>query len=337
MKIFVPTVAECKLVTIYASCIGEFQKHNFKETHSWVLEPKTADLIVLFEEWGTRFWQYADTLLDDPLVRDHWERIYTINCDDLGRGFLPGCYTSLNRANFEPELHRSCAYPYVYNELVKCASSQKRSGQKWLFSFRGTDRSHPIRRKLFHCFSREPSGKMVRTTTNFHSHSHGEKRDYIEDILESKFVLCPRGWSPTTYRLFEVMELGRCPVIISDDWIPIGGVPWSECSIIIREKDVARCVDILRDQEPNAERLGEAARNVWEAHFSEANKFNRMLESILELQSQGRDDGGDYRNRWSSWRFYYRNEWLPHQRAASNIARRLGPVRNVLPKGRLGF
>ena len=102
-------------------------------------DPKAADIIVLFEEWGTRFWHYSDILNEDPFFRAHWDRIFTINCDDLGRGFLPGCYTSLTRANFEPQLHRACAYPYSYNELVATSSRQEKRIAKWLFSFRGTD------------------------------------------------------------------------------------------------------------------------------------------------------------------------------------------------------
>lgn len=208
MKIFVPTAAECKLVTIYDSCIDAFRKHNANRGVSWVLEPRAADIIVLFEEWGTRFWHYSDILAEDPFIRAHWDRIFTINCDDLGRGFLPGCYTSLNKANFEPQLHRASAYPYSYNELVATSFRQEKPGAKWLFSFRGTDVSHPARKKLFRCFSKHSRAKMVRIGTQFHSHSAKEKQEYVDDIRLSKFVLCPRGWSPATYRLFEVMELG---------------------------------------------------------------------------------------------------------------------------------
>jgi Exostosin family len=321
MKIFIPTTAECKLVTIYDSCIGAFRKHNANRGVSWAREPRAADIIVLFEEWDSRFWHYSDVLAKDSFFMAHWDRIFTINCDDLGRGFLPGCYTSLNKANFEPELHRACAYPYSYNELVTTSSQQR--GTKWLFSFRGTDISHPIRRKLFRRFSMHPRAKMVRVGTQFHSHSVKEKQEYVDDILLSKFVLCPRGWSPATYRLFEVMELGRCPVIISDDWIPIHGVPWRECSIVIKERDIAYCAEILTQQEANAERLGRAAREVWASHFSEARKFRAMLDSILELRDKRVGDCHDYRKRWSSWRFHYCNEWLPHQRLVKRIGRRV--------------
>jgi hypothetical protein len=332
MKVFVPTAAECKLVTIYNSSINAFRKHNANNGVTWVSQPAMADIIVLFEEWDSRFWQYSNILAGDSFFRTHWDRIVTINCDDLGRGFLPGCYTSLTRRNFESDLHRACAYPYTYNELVEIASRQQRS-TNWLFSFRGTDVSHPIRRKLLRCFSTHPRARMVRSLTRFHSHSSDEKQEYVDDILSSNFVLCPRGWSPVTYRLFEVMELGRCPVIISDDWVPIQGVPWQECSIRIKETDVSHCADILTEQESEAEKLGRVAREVWESHFAEPAKFRAMMRFILELRARSGRDCHDYRERWSSWRFHYSNEWLPHQRFAKRVGRELETIQNSLRSG----
>jgi hypothetical protein len=333
----VPTAAECKLATIHDSCITAFLEHNANNDVSWVHEPSAADIIILFEEWDSRFWHYSDILNEDPFFRAHWNRIFTINCDDLGRGFLPGCYTSLTKANFDPRLHRGCAYPYSYNEFVMMSSERKKRNAKWLFSFRGTDVSHSIRRKLFRRFSMHPQAKMVRTGTRFHAHSANEKQEYVEDILSSKFVLCPRGWSPSTYRLFEVMELGCCPVIISDDWVPIQGVAWQQCSIRIKEAEVSHCADILTEQEPNAGRLGRAAREVWESHFAEPKKFRAMLRFILELQARSGGDWHDYRERWSSWRFHYSNEWLPHQRFAKRVGRELETIQNSLRSGLRGL
>src|SRR5438105_3257169 len=47
MKIFVPTAAECKLVTIYDTCITAFREHNANRGVSWVSDPRAADIIVL--------------------------------------------------------------------------------------------------------------------------------------------------------------------------------------------------------------------------------------------------------------------------------------------------
>src|SRR5262245_45450094 len=60
VKIFLPTAADCQLVTIHDTSINAFRKHNTNRGVSWVLEPRAADIIVLFEEWGTRFWHYSD-------------------------------------------------------------------------------------------------------------------------------------------------------------------------------------------------------------------------------------------------------------------------------------
>jgi hypothetical protein len=217
---------------------------------------------------------------------------------------------------------------------VASSPTRENSTAKWLFSFRGTDASHSIRRKLFRYFATDPRAKLVRTGTRFHSHSAREKQGYVDDILLSKFALCPRGWSPTTYRLFEVMELGCCPVIISDDWIPIDGVPWDRCCIVIKERDIAHCADILEQQQSNAEQLGRAAREVWESHFAEPKKFRAMLHSILELMDKRGGNCPNFRQRWSSWRFQYCNEWLPHQRIARRIGRGVEIMQNSLHSGR---
>ncbi len=335
MKIFVPTAADCKLVTIYDSCISAFRKHNANSgvfLGSW---PGAADILFCLRN-GALVFGITPTFC--PKIHFSGRTgiaFFTINCDDLGRGFLPGCYTSLNKANFDPQLHRACAYPYSYNEIVATSFGREKWNPKWLF-FLPWDGcvSHPIRRKLFDYYSAHPRAKMVRIGTHFHGHSAEEKQKYIDEVLLSNFVLCPRGGPLPLTGLFEVMELGRCPVIISDDLIPIDGVPWQECCIFIKERDIAYCAEILTEQEAKAERLGRAAREIWESHFSEAKKFRAMLHSILELRDKRVGHSHDYRERWSSWRFQYCNQWLPHQRLAKRIDRGLETMKNSLRLGR---
>jgi hypothetical protein len=63
-------------------------------------------------------------------------------------------------------------------------------------------------------------------------------------------------------------------------------VPWEQCCIVIKERDISYCADILAQQEPNAERLGRAAREVWESHFAGPKKFRAMLNSVVELMDK---------------------------------------------------
>lgn len=274
---------------------------------------------MLFEEWQTRFESYADALERDEFFRAHWDRLYTINCDDLGRGFLPGCYTSLTPNTFDRRLHRACAYPYSYNELTITAAETRR---EHLFSFRGTDASHSIRREMFRLLGDHPRGKMSCVRTPFHSHDEAQKRAYVHDILASCFALCPRGWSPASYRVFEVMELGRCPVIISDEWIPVDGPRWEECSIRVKQSEIPRIPKILAGIEEEAERLGQAARMTWEAHFSEKPKFQSMLRQLGTIHQQR--DTSDYRKRWRSRKFRSANRWLLGQRLLDRLRRDFG-------------
>ena len=330
MRVYVPSAAQCPLVTVYDSSIKGFVEHNSGGRIDWVLDPSDAEVIVIFEEWESRFWQYANTLSGIGLLRTHWDRVFTINCDDLGRGHLPGLYTSLNTGNFDPAIHRACAYPYLYNNIAVDPAASLTRTPRWLFSFRGTDVSHSCRGRIFKLYSDHPLAKLVLVRTKFHGHSDEQKLAYIDDILDSKFVLCPRGWSPATYRMFEVMELGRCPVIISDAWVPIRDVPWPKFSIVVAESEIPRLDAILAAREHEAQALGQAARAAWERHFSDTSKFKSMMHSILELREQPRASFDAFQRRWSSWRFLQSNQWLPHQRMSMRIGKELNRVSQLI-------
>ena len=320
-RIFLATQQDTELATEYDSCIHAFRSSNADRDVAWVETPDKANCIILFEEWSTKFWNYPQTLLADPFFIKYWQSIVTINCDDLGRGFLPGCYTSLIPANFDSTLHCASAYPYTYNHLVQQTQSYQSPESKWLFSFRGNRGVHVIRSRLFELFASFPDALMVDVGTRFHTHTCEQKATYIADVLASKFVLCPRGWGPATYRMFEVMELGRCPVIISDDWIPIEGIDWAKCALFVRERNIAAIPNLLRDRESEAKLLGKNARAIWLEHFSDRQKFRHMFDCAMKINRNLQKSIVDYRTRWNSWGFYRSNGWLLYQRVGARAAR----------------
>jgi Exostosin family len=320
IKIFVPRHADCELVTIHESPIDGFIDANQGRGVVFVEDAKRADMIVLFEEWSTKFWQYSRELTRSRLISDNLYKVFTVNNDDVGRGHLPGCYVSLTRKNFIPALHRSCCYPYVINEYVSGVACKNRSIRpNILFSFRGNANSHPIRKKIFSSLIKSEKSKIVDIATTFHHHTQKQKRDYVADVLNSKFVLCPRGASPSSYRLFEVMELGRCPVIISDDWVPISGICWQKCAILVPEADIGQVPDILTRNEHRAAELGRRARETWEINFSHSAKFRAMLEMLLQVRKTLLANPVDHVMRWGSWRFSYSNGWTIPQRAVRKV------------------
>lgn len=327
MKLMLPTAKQCQLVTVYEDTIIPFKKFNSgRKDIVFCNSPHDADMIILFEEFSYKTWKYAEILQNDEFIMEFAHKIFVLNYDDYGRGHFPGLYTSLTQHNFLPGFHKACCYPNAYNQYISKDRYVDVQGYspKWLFSFSGTIKSHAVREKIYSSLSSVPDGKITFIDQMFHTHSIEQKQNYINEILESAFVLCPRGWSPTTYRLFEVMALGRCPVIVSDDWVPIAGIDWDICSIRVKEKDVHRIPEILRAYNSEAEFLGRNALKVWTDNFSVQMRYRGYLDKLLELRQSMHHLNISFQTlfrRWNSYSFYFSNGWTMPQRIF-NKARR---------------
>ncbi|KAK9812939.1 hypothetical protein WJX72_006050 [[Myrmecia] bisecta] len=71
---------------------------------------------------------------------------------------------------------------------------------------------------------------------------------YHEEMCNSVFCLCPRGWSPWTLRAYQAMMLGCIPVIIADEIeLPYeDDVDWSQLTVKIPEARANETLTILR-------------------------------------------------------------------------------------------
>ena len=104
-------------------------------------------------------------------------------------------------------------------------------------------------------------------------------------IADSKFVLCPRGFGASSIRIFEVMSLGRVPVIISDQWQPSPGIPWEELCVFIPEKDIDRIPTILCYLEGEAQMMGKLAQEAFNKFFAPNVFFEQLLTSLVSNYS----------------------------------------------------
>jgi hypothetical protein len=164
--------------------------------------------------------------------------------------------------------------PNPYIEFAVITSAQ------WLFSFQGAVRTHPIRRAILNLKCGEAflddTSAINAWEVDDHTRDQYQKR-YAALIKASKFVLCPRGIGPASYRLQEVMKAGRVPVIVSDAWVPPAGPCWSEFSIRIAECDVHFIPEILKKREAQAVPMGIKARLAWEKYCAPENRFTALL------------------------------------------------------------
>ncbi|MEG5066237.1 exostosin family protein [Microcoleus sp. B3-A4] len=91
-------------------------------------------------------------------------------------------------------------------------------------------------------------------------HSDEQKVFYTEELINSKFVLCPRGNCPASIRLFKTMKMGRVPVILSDDWAAPDGPTWLDFSIRVSESKIHELPGIIEGYEAQALTMGNLAR-----------------------------------------------------------------------------
>ena len=294
----------------FVSKLFRLQKHpRFGERYTWVDAADSADLVIVLEPVSFKTATYRDVLWQIPSVQHQPDKVFTINYDDAPLAFLPGIYAAMPFRRFEAMFSvAGCYLVNSPNQFVRRAGTKTDLTPKYLFTFRGS-LSSLIRRRMF----REP--KLIRDDPRskftvvdaWFNHSDEQKKDYVDEILLTKFVLCPRGQGTVSHRLFETMELGRVPVIIADDWVEPDGPRWPEFSIRIPEAKIDSIPSILSAREPLFSRMAQLARRAWEEYFAPEVRLCRMLDQLMELKDGFGNTWIDYRVRWRVRRFHRGN------------------------------
>jgi len=230
----------------------------------------------------------ADTFLrvlrHHPLVRSHAGKVYVYDERDCPFVSFPGIYVSAT-----PALARR--HPVVggpYPALPTRTRPEPRAPDL-LFSFAGA-RTHPVRDAVLRLT--HPRG-LVRDTsaTNFfgwvgserdHDEAAG-RAEYERTIARSKFVLCPRGHSPSSFRLYETLSAGRVPVVISDGWLPPPRIDWEACAVRVRERDVLTIPALLERLEPRWTEMARAGARAFDDHFASQRLWNHYGDSLEQL------------------------------------------------------
>lgn len=254
--------------------------------HSVVVDPENADVILFVEGYGAG--GHFEEVRRHPLVRRYREKCFLFSANTYAIPFLPGIYTGIDRRWAS---RRTAAGFYLgtpENEFTTFVSPS--AEMPHLFSFVGSTRNAPVRHEIAKL--NHPRGFIQDTSSDYErvlrrEMPPAERRAYhcryAERTHASKFVLCPRGLSASSIRLFETMRMGRAPVILSDDWSEPSGPLWSEFSIRVPERDCPRLPQILEAREAEAVAMGNRARAAWVDWFSEEAAFHRIVEWCLAI------------------------------------------------------
>lgn len=259
--------------------------------HEVISDPGAADLIIFAELYGAG--EYFERLRRHPLVTKYREKTFLFCANPFVIPFLPGVYTGVEKRWSSARVRSGFYLGRTRNEFT--TFSPPAHDLPYLFSFMGSIRNAPVRDRL--ATLAHPRSFFKNTSDEFDKILGGQMnrrerldydRRYAELAKASKFVLCPRGLSVSSIRLFETMRMGRVPVILSDDWVPPLGPLWQSFSIRIGESEVARIPHVLEERESEAVTMGNLARKEWEEWFSDEVAFHRIVESCLDIARKRR-------------------------------------------------
>ena len=298
MKIHLSPIHETELVTL----LPQRAAHS---THTLVSSPDEADFILLVGSFGLD----PQHLLDHPLYRAHPDKCAVYTEDDNYLPLAPGVYCSAIEDE-SSRAGRTFSYSYVSasgrysNRYVTEAGIQK----SLLFSFQGGSTSL-LRKRMFNLNFNRRDIVIENTSTYYHwdlSQPGREERQqrYAQTIASSHFVLCPRGAGTGSIRLFEVMQAGVTPVLISDGYLlpaaPGAGtsrVPWDSFLIRIAERDIARLPELLEPHLASAAERGRLARQAWLDFFAPEKEFDAIVAAAHSALHHGPPAEAEFRRR----------------------------------------
>ena len=226
-------------------------------------------------------------VLNHPIRKTYFDKTFLYHMGDGIIPWIPGIYTSLQKCYHLK--NRTCGGAYT---IVHGFDDIKHSIDydlcDILFSFVGRLETHDVRIKMAQSLGSQ--GVIVATGTPSDKANSKEdyRKRYIDILNRSCFVLCPRGFGTSSFRLFETLKAGRCPVIISDEWVAPEGPNWPEFSIQVPESAIATIPVLLKKYEHQAATMGAQARQAWCDWFSKEVTFHRTVEWCLQSKDSKR-------------------------------------------------
>lgn len=288
--------------------------------HTVTDDPEQAELILFVDarhEHGD--WRFR-ALRNHPLARRFRPKCFVYNETDQPWCCMPGLYVSMPKLWFDPQHMAAWSYIGLMNPYLENGTGEGLDQPAdLLFSFAGR-RCVPVRDEVLKL--RHPNA-LIGDTTDFNffgsanrtvEEMDAQRRSYAQTIRRSRFVICPRGSGPASFRLFEALAAGRVPVILSDEWVAPEGPDWNACSLRVPEADAATLPDLLEVADRHWPALSASARTTWDEWFAPEAQFHRIVEAIDRLRQNGR---------WLSPKSVGRWLWLEARGIKSQVRVRL--------------
>lgn len=150
-----------------------------------------------------------------------------------------------------------------------------------LCSFVGSD-THECRSQLKKIMTGKPDVIFEMGVWNwtFDAHKVSKFKNYMH---RSKFSLCPRGFGPTSFRLYEAIQCGSIPVYIYDEpWLPYQDeIDWQKLCVMVHIDDTDDTYEILKSKtDEDIQSYLDAARTYYDDYFSFEGVCKQIVKSL---------------------------------------------------------
>ncbi len=286
MKVFIATIGNEWWNKEVADHFRGLAARDRLRKHSLVDDPELADVLLFVDLHQHPLDWNLTGLQGHPLAVKYPRKVMVYDERDQPHCVFPGAFACMPAQEFD-------AKRQLKNELMRPSEEEL----EFLFSFLGAN-THPVRVELLKL--KHPRALVEDTSKiNFFDNSDESKseehqrvrRDQKERfgkvVARSKFVLCPRGWGTSSFRLYETLAAGRVPVVISDDWMPSPADDWNACSVRVAQNDVASIPALLEEREVDWPGMARAARTMFKNWLAPDVLFSRLADECEWLLRNG--------------------------------------------------
>ena len=191
------------------------------------------------------------------------------------------------------DAHAFLDRPYLYSFVGAFNSAYYLTKTRaWIYELPAHPRAYLIRRDQWH-FERRVYESQVYGRPISSSEEREERdaaNDYVESLMKTQFSLCPSGTGTNSIRLWESIEFGCIPVILSDNLALPGDTNlWRKACVFAAETEEAiqalpqRLAYLSQDKELIVQKL-EAVRQLRDLYGKD--RFTHNLESFLTRLNQ---------------------------------------------------
>jgi hypothetical protein len=282
VRIYLPRIALNEWTDLYVDELTRLAAADRFRVHELVASPEEADVVLFVQPHMVD--QRLRAIRSHRLAKANWRKVMVYDERDRPWRSFPGIYVSVPLSKLDERRQRTWSYLSLSNEVTDNGVDPD-----LLFSFVGSC-THESRRPILEL--RHPAA-ILEEVTNFVFWDNSSKafeerrRRYREVVQRSRFVLCPRGRGPSSFRIYESLAAGRVPVIISDEWSEPVGPDWRQFSIRVPERDAMHVPSILQERAHEWPTMSRSAAAAWNEFFSHGVRFHRMASVLEELKDAG--------------------------------------------------